>query len=246
MLVKQAKVVGLAAALLLAVLPVSALAQQEMIDSPLWGGSLDFGYLSSSGNTVTETLSSNFDFGRDGPRWRHALHMEAYNQASDDEQKAEKYLGSWQSNIKFNEIQSLFFRGQYEEDKFSTYSAQGTVTFGYGHRLLNNDSVVLDLEAGPGYRRSKIADSGDIENEAIVRLAGNFKWTISDTASFGQTVSVEEGSDNTAVRSNTSLTMEVYKALAVKLGYKLRWNRVVSADTDNWDRETSISVVYSW
>ena len=232
--------------LALVLLAPGVLAQQEMVDSPRWAGNIDFGYLETSGNTEGSTMTFAFDFGKDGPDWRHALHMDAYNQTSDDERKAEKYLGYWQSNWKINEIQSIFYRGQYEEDKFSNYSAQGILTAGYGHRLVNNDTVVLDLEAGPGYRRSKLTDTGDIENEFIVRLAGNFKWNISQTASFGQLLSVEEGNENTVVRSNSSLTMSIYKALAVKLGYNVRWNRRVSADTDNWDRETSISVVYSW
>lgn len=237
---------GMLLGLTMALLAPAGFAQEEMVDSPHWGGTVDLGYLETSGNTEGSTLSFAFDFGKDGIDWRHALHVEAYNQSSDEQRKAERYLTYWQSNWKINEIQSIFYRGQYEEDKFSTYSAQGIVTLGYGHRLVNNETVVLDLEAGPGYRRSKFADTGDIENEFVVRLAGNFKWDISQTAAFGQLLSVEEGTENTVVRSNTSLTMAIYKALAVKLGYNIRWNRTVSPDTDNWDRETSISVVYKW
>lgn len=222
------------------------LAQEEVIDSPVWAGAVNFGYLETSGNTVGETLSLAFDYGKDGPRWRHALHLDAYNQSSDDERKAEKYLGSWQSNLKFNAIQSMFFRAQYEEDKFSSYAATGIVSVGYGHRLLNNETMVLDLEAGPGYRRSKFAESGDIENEVVLRAAANFKWDISETASFGQLLSVEEGSENTVGRSTTSLTMAVYESLAVKLAYRLRWNRVVQPGTDSMDRETNISVAYQF
>jgi putative salt-induced outer membrane protein len=220
--------------------------QQEMMDSPVWGGSMDFGYIETSGNTEGQTLNFNFDFGKDGIDWRHALHMEAYNQTSDDTRTAEKYMGSWQSNLKFGERQSVFYRGQYEEDKFSSYSAQGSVSVGYGNRVVDNETVILDLDVGPGYRRSKLADTGEIENEVIVRFAGNLKWNISETAAFGQTLSVEEGNKNTVVRSKTSLTMDIYKALALKLGYNLRWNRSVSPGIDNWDRETSISVVYQW
>jgi putative salt-induced outer membrane protein len=224
----------------------SALAQQEMIDTPVWGGAVDFGFVETSGNSEGLTMAFSLDYGRDGPRWRHALHLEAFNQTSDQERQAEKYMGYWQSNLKFNARQSMFFRGQYEEDKFSTYTSQVVVSLGYSQRVIDNESVVLDLEVGPGYRRSQLAETGDIENELITRLAGNFKWVISDTASFGQTLSVEQGPDNTAVRSTSSLTMNVYKALAIKLSYKLRWNRVVDPDTDPLDRETNIGVVYQW
>ncbi len=221
-------------------------AQQEMIDSPVWGGAIDFGFVETSGNSEGSTMAFSLDYGRDGPRWRHALHLEAFNQTSDDERQAERYMGYWQSNLKFNAHQSMFFRGQYEEDKFSTYTSQVVVSLGYSQRVINNESVVLDLDVGPGYRRSKLAGTGDIENEVIARLAGNFKWVINAAASFGQTLSVEQGPDNTAVRSNSSLTMNIYKALAIKLSYNLRWNRVVDPDTDPMDRETNIGVVYQW
>ncbi len=232
--------------LMLAAWPTIATAQQEMVDQPVWAGAIDLGFVQTSGNTEGTTLAFSLDHGRDGPRWRHALHLEAFNQTSDDVRQAEKYLGYWQSNYKFTPVQSLFLRGQYEEDKFSTYVYQGILSLGYSHRLLDNQKTVLDLEAGPGYRRSQLADDGGIENELIVRLAGNFKWNISETASFGQLLSVEEGPENTTVRSTTSLTMSVYRSLAIKLSYKLRWNRVVDPETEPMDRETNIALVYQW
>lgn len=237
---------GAPGALFLCLFAMGAMAQQEMVDQPEWAGSIDLGYIETSGNTVAQTLSFAFDFGKDGILWRHALHMEAYNQSSDDERNAEKYMGYWQSNYKIGDRQSVFYRGQYEEDKFSNYSAQGSVTLGYSNRIVNNDVVILDLDAGPGYRRSKLADTGAIENELIVRLAGNFKWNISDTAAFGQTLSVEEGNENTVARSTSSITMAIYEMLALKVGYNLRWTRAVTPGTDNWDRETQISVVFKW
>jgi putative salt-induced outer membrane protein len=218
-----------------------AAAQQEMVDQPVWAGTVDLGFVQTSGNTEGTTLAFSLDYGRDGPRWRHALHLESFNQTSDEVRQAEKYLGYWQSNLKFTPVQSMFFRAQYEEDKFSTYTYQGILSLGYSHRVLDNDKTVLDLEAGPGYRRSQLADNGEIENELIVRLAGNFKWNISETASFGQLLSVEEGAENTTVRSTTSLTMSVYESLAIKLSYKLRWNRVVGPDTEPTDGETNVA-----
>lgn len=237
---------GALALLVLSVFPLAALAQSEMVDSPRWGGTMDFGYLETSGNTVGQTLTFSFDFGKDGLIWRHSLHMDAYNQSSDEKRKAEKYLGYWQSNQKLDDRHSVFYRAQYEEDKFSNYAAQGSLSLGYSLRALNNEVTILDLEVGPGYRRSKLADTGDFDNEVIIRLAANFKWTISPSAAFGQTLSVEEGNENTVSRSNSSLTMAVFKSIAVKLAYNIRWNRVVSPDTNHWDRETTISVVYQW
>lgn len=225
---------------------MGAAAQQQIQDEPFWGGSVDFGFISTSGNTDTESLKFAFDFGKDGEIWRHALHLDAYNNSSDHEHTAEKYFGYWQSNLKFNDRQSMFFRAQYERDLFSSYEEQSTLSLGYGHRLLDDDRFVLDLEAGPGYRRSILRQSGDLEEEGIIRLAENFKWVISKTTAFGQLFSVEAGTENTVARSGTSLSVAITEALALKLAYNVRWNRVVAPDIDNWDRETTIAVVYRW
>jgi putative salt-induced outer membrane protein len=225
---------------------MSALSQQEMQDTLAWTGSADFGFLSTSGNTDTETIRFTFDYGKDGERWRHALHVDAYNNASDNERTAERYLGYWQSNLKFDESHSIFFRGQYDEDKFSNYSAQGVFSIGYGNRLVDTHLHVLDIEIGPGYRRSKLADTGDYENEGILRLAGNYKWTISDNSAFGQLLSVEGGTFNTVVRSSTSLMVGFYKALSLSLSYDVVWTRDVSPDIANTDKQTSVGVVYTW
>ena len=222
------------------------IAQQEMQDEPRWGGSAEFGFLSTSGNSNTETINFSFDYGKDGHSWRHSLHLEGFNSASEEQRTAERYLGYWQSNLKIDEGHSLFFRLQYEEDKFGNYSSQWTLTSGYGNRIINTDKNILDLELGPGFRRSQLAKSGDYEDEAVVRLAGNYKWTISEYSAFGQLLSVEEGTDNTIIRSNTSLTAGINSFFSLSLSYEIRWTRDVEPEKTNYDRETRVGVLFSW
>lgn len=239
--------------LLVLMLPVAATAEDTPPRGPgpdqapnKWVGAVDLGYISTSGNTKTETMSFGFDLARKGEKWNHVYRLEGFNNSSDDERSAERYLTFWQSNFKFNARQSMFFRAEYEEDKFSSFDHQATLSLGYGHLVVDTEKHKLELEAGPGYRRSKLADTGDTENEAIIRLAGDYHWTISKTAKFGQFLSAEGGKDNTVGRSRTYLEVNIIEALAVRLSYNLRWNREVVGDRDHWDRETIVSVVYKW
>ena len=57
---------------------------------------------------------------------------------------------------------------------------------------------------------------------------------------------MEKGRENTVARSNSSLTVAVTEALALKVAYNVRWNQHVDAGFENWDRETTVSVVYRW
>lgn len=211
-----------------------------------WVGGIDLGFISTSGNTETETLTFGFDLGRKGENWNHVFHLEAFNNSSDGDRSAEKYLTYWQSNLKFNERQSIFFRGEYEEDKFGSFDYQGTVTVGYSHVVVDTDKHNLVLDAGPGYRKSKVTATQETEGEGIIRLAGDYNWKISQNAKFGQFLSAEKGSKNTVGRSRTYLEVNIVEALAVRLSYHLRWNKEVAPTDDNWDRETIVSVVYKW
>lgn len=236
---------ALIAAALLAAASFAAADDNPPPPSLVWTGNLNVGYVSTAGNSRAETLNASFDLKKEQIKWRHALHLEALNSSSDGTRNAERYLGNWQSNYKFNERQSVFGRVEYEDDRFSSYEYQATLSVGYSHRVLDTERYTLDLEAGPGYRRSETIDHV-VENEPIVRAATNFVWHISDTATFTQDLSTEAGTDNTIVRSRTGLLVDINESWAVKLGYKIKWTHNVEPDKKQTDRETTVSMVYKF
>ncbi|ROS04993.1 putative salt-induced outer membrane protein [Sinobacterium caligoides] len=247
------KVSILAAAVL-----VSASAMAE--ENPQWNGSLELGYINTSGNTTSTTMTSKFSLETDREKWRHALNLSGYNNSDDDVRSAESYNANWQSNYKFNEVQSMFGRIEYEDDRFNGWDYQVTGTAGYSHRLLFNDDMTLDLEAGPGYRYSVYDQDymdddgnlvwdpslGETQSEALVRAAADFNWDISDTAHFRQEASTEAGHENVINRSVTSLTMDLTDVLAVKLSYEIKFTREVLPTVNQYDRKTVVSVGYKF
>ena len=211
----------------------------------VWTGNFNFGYVATSGNSKAKTLNLAFDLKKNLIKWRHAMHLEALKSSSDGTTTAERYYGSWQSNYKFNGRQSVFGRLEYEDDHFSSYKYQATASVGYSYRVIDTDRYTLDLEAGPGYRRSETIDH-KIQNEPILRAATNFEWRISPNATFDQDFSTETGTDNTIVRSRTGLVVDINASWAVKLGYKIKWTHNIEPGKKHTDTETTVSVVYKF
>ncbi|CAH0992743.1 hypothetical protein SIN8267_02879 [Sinobacterium norvegicum] len=244
-----------------ALFTASAWAQGEATEEiDQWQGSAELGYINTSGNTVSSTLNAKVTLDGDLEHWRHAFEASAYNNSDDDVRSAEQYNTFWQSNYKFNERQSIFARFEYDDDRFSGWEYQATVTAGYSQRINFSEKMTLDLDAGPGYRYSAYdkdfkdddgnhawqPELGNDVSEAMVRLAADYNWALSDTASFQQQLSTEAGEENVINRSITSLTMDLTTVLALKLSYDVKFTRDVLPSVNQYDRKTIISILYNF
>lgn len=230
---------------LIPVLCVTTLAQAVEFRGSEWTGAGEFGYLATSGNTDTQSLSAKLGLTNERARWRHTLGLEATNNADNDVTTAERYAANWQSDYKLSEIDYLFGRLSYETDKFSGYDYRTSETLGYGRRVLKTDNMTLDLEAGAGARQSKLETGGN-ENEAILRLAGKYAWQISPTSKFTQELSSDIGADATISKSVTALQTDIVGNLAMKLSYTVEHTSAVPVGVEKTDTETMASLVYKF
>jgi putative salt-induced outer membrane protein YdiY len=230
---------------LLALLPQQALAQEG--DKP-WKSSVELGYVSTDGNSETSTLKVRANAGYESERWRNDALIETLNAEEGGQRSAERYFGSNKLGYKFTESNYLFGYTSYEDDRFTGYDWQAVAAAGFGYRALENDSMLWDLEAGPGYRYSKVRnpDIADDEEELILRAYTHFEWKLSDSATFQQALSSEIGQDKTVSRSDTSIKSTIIGALAMKLSYTFRYTDNVPPGTRHADTETAVTLVYSF
>jgi putative salt-induced outer membrane protein YdiY len=218
-------------------------------DSGLWSGDLEFGYVSTGGNTETTTLKSRADLKREVEDWRYQAHFDSLNSKEDDERSAEKYFLTNKIDYKFSGRSYMFGYASYEDDRFSGFDWQAVLAAGYGYRLLENDTMTWDAEVGPGYRISNVEDTStgdDNEHEVILRAYTKYQWKLSDTATFEQELSAESGADNTISRSVTSLKTAIIAQLAMKLSYTIKYTEAVPAENKHMDTETAVTLVYAF
>ncbi len=216
----------------------------ELMDSQ-WTGAGEFGYLATSGNTDTESLSAKLGLINDREIWRHTMGLEATTNSDNAVTTAERYAADWQSDYKISKFDYLFGRLSYETDKFSGYDYRTSEVLGYGRRVLTTERMKLDLEVGAGARQSKL-ETGITEHEPILRLAGRYAWQISPTALFTQSLAADVGQDATITKSITALKVDVVGNLAMKLSYTVENTSSVPVGVEKTDTETMVSLVYNF
>lgn len=225
-------------------LSCAALACVVAIAEPI-KGEAELGYVSTDGNSETQTLNAKLKLTKETEQWAHQANLAALSNSSDDSTTAEKYTAALQSDRKLDERSFLYVLGTYEDDRFSGFDYQATVGVGYGYKVIDNDERKLTLEAGPGYRINAVT-GGDDEKEVTLRLAEIYEWKFSDTAQFDQYLIVETGGDNTITKVGASVKSALTGSLALKVGVDFKITDKVPAGRDDTDTETYATVTYSF
>lgn len=213
----------------------------------IWKGNVELGYVKTGGNTDTETLNTKAKTEKDGEIWRHKINLEALKSSDRDTTTAERYFISGQSDYKMKGKKNfLFIYLSYEDDRFSGYDYQMTEVVGIGRRVLDRNSMTLDLEIGPGARQSKEEETGDTENEMLLRGAAKYAWEITEHSKFTEDLTVDAGEDITVTKSITGLTAKINTSLATKLTYTVKNTSKVPAGVKKTDTELAVTLVYSF
>lgn len=210
-----------------------------------WLFKATLGYLATSGNTDSSSLNSGFTVEYASGRWHHALEGRAIKSSEEEQTTAEAYALGWKTEYNWTEHDYLFARADWRKDRFSGYDQQLSETIGYGRRLIDTGTHVLNAEVGAGARQSDLAD-GTSEDEAILRAGLDYTWQFSETARFTQVLAVESGSDNTFLESVSAVTASLVERLALVASYTIRNNSTVPLGRENTDRFTALSLEYSF
>ena len=215
-------------------------------DDSAWSGAAELGTVMTSGNTDTQSVNGSFSVKHEGQDWDTSVRLDALTSKEDDVTSKEKYSVLGQLDRNFTEHSYLAIVAQQDRDRFSGYTYQTTASLNYGYRAINKDDMELDLEAGPGVRRDKLKETGDIEEETIGRLALKYHWTISEGTKFIELMTAEIGADNSVYKSETGLQSQLQGNLATKITYKVKYVEEVPAEVENTDREFGVTLVYSF
>jgi putative salt-induced outer membrane protein len=208
-----------------------------------WKGNVEIGYVTTSGNTETESLNAKAKAETEREKWRHTVNLEALNSSDKNVTTAERYMLSGQSSFKMGPKNFFFVLLSYEDDRFSGYDYRVTESVGYGRRVLGEPTLTLDLEIGPGARQSKL-DSGVNEDESLMRGAAKLMWKVSDTSKFTEDFSTEVGENETVTKSVTALSAKVNGSLSTKVSYTIKNTSDVPLGFKKTDSEMAVTLVF--
>jgi putative salt-induced outer membrane protein len=209
-------------------------------------GNIALGYLATSGNTESTNANGSFEatWDLDGP-WKHDWTALAISARTNDVTTAESYSAGYKAQRDFSETSYLFFSADWRQDRFSGYDRQASQAIGYGRRLLDSERHMLALEGGAGTKQSDLV-TGEELDEAIVRGALDYLFTISETAEFNQKLLIEQGEENRYTESTTALKTRVVGNIAVVFSYVIKSNSDVPVGIEKRDQFTSLSLEYAF
>lgn len=218
-------------------------------DSP-WSSTAELGLITTTGNTETQTITLKIGVTHEEDVWRHTGNFEGYGVSSEDSSgvnkvSAERYKLLGKSDYKFNEHDYAFGSIGLEDDRFSGFEYESTISGGYGRKLVNRDDVSIDVEIGPGVRLFKV-DGNRSDAEALLRLAGKYWLQISENSTFTQDLTIDHGKEITAIGSVSAVQANINGSLGLKFTFTLRNKSEVPVATENTDTEAVITLVYTF
>jgi len=222
--------------------------EAEEVKGP-WSAEVSLGYLASKGNTDSSSSTFAFRAGYDKDRWHHMLGGKAFGSSEDNDTTAENYKLGWKSSFDFSEFNYGFGSLDWNSNRFSGYPKQSFAVVGYGRRVINSETLILNLEAGVGYAKQKKVTDVDLdltenENGGVGRLSGDFTWNFSDNGAFDQVLRVSAASANTYWESISKVRANLVGQLALGLSYTIQSNSDVAPGVDKTDTFTAITLDY--
>ncbi|MEW5755717.1 MAG: DUF481 domain-containing protein [Pseudomonadota bacterium] len=213
-------------------------------------GEAELGYTNISGNSDAENLVAKAKGTKEYDKWRHNAMLEATKSSSNSVDTAERYLASYKADYKLSDVDYAFGQLNYEKDKFSGYDNRISELLGYGRDLYKTETLFANAEISAGARQSKLtvpnADGDDSLSEAVVKLLGHLNWKISDTTDFDEVLTYDIGDESRIAKSVSGLKTKINTALAMKVTYTITNNSDPVPGKTSTDRETNVTLVYSF
>jgi len=211
-----------------------------------WKGKGEAGIVFARGNTDADTINLKLGASDQVGDWKHSLELAALRASTGGIKSADRYAAGWQSDYAISK-KSFWFGGlRYENDKFSGFDYQASLSTGYGYKFYDTDKVKLQGQVGAGYRRMKDSGTGDSIGNAIAVAGFDYENLITATTKVVDHFHVESGKDNTQLANFLGLEVKMSDKLALSVGLDVRNNTNPPAPKKKVDTVTTVNLVYAF
>lgn len=212
-----------------------------------WSGGISAGLVNASGNSKSSSANVTLDIARAAGLWAHDLEAELYRAESEGEEQADRITTTYKLKRDVGVAWYAWASAGYTKDQFASIDRRLTAALGMGRHLLESPTHRLDVEAGLGWRHTRLIGPGESDGEAIVRAALDYNAKLTESSGFTQRLSVESGSDNTLLESRSGLKVMMSETLSLVLAYSIRRNSdIVGNRGARTDALTTVNVAYSF
>jgi putative salt-induced outer membrane protein len=232
---------------LLAVLLAVPVLGAEEPPKPPWSGSLGLSFLSTTGNSQTQSLGFDLGVKRIPDPWGLEIVGKYLHSSKDGTTDAERSLLSVRAMRSLNERWSVFGGISVERDTFAGIDLRAFVEGGATYKLLTGPVHELAFDGGLTWTRENQTTGTDRSFlGGILGLA--YQWKLSGTASLTERLRFYPDFDQTSawrVTSETALKAALTGHLALQFGYDFRYSNEPVPGFHATDTATTVSLVAS-
>jgi len=232
--------------------------------------SAEFGFLFKSGNTKSGDIKAAFNLEHEKGQWRNMLNVNALAKKTEltnaaGETELETTDNKWgiitQSNYSLyeNGDSYLYANIAYEQDKFSGFVSQSSLSAGWGKNLWKTETSSFFADVGPGlsYNTSRatpangtiLATTETNISVAIVQAQLLYSAKINDYVEFKQYFVAKqalESDQNSTYKAESSITSKLIESIQFKFAFRADYDTEVQPGFKKTNTETSATLVYSF
>jgi len=232
--------------------PLTAHAKTEFVEGDATlAGEAELGASLTTGNTDTSSFKASLALKQELGDWENEYVFQGVYKRDDDEVTAKRFYTTLQGDYQIDGTSYIFANTSYETDPFTGYDFTSITAAGYGHHFIDNETMSLSAEIGPGYIYQKLdsesaeAEGEDYDASAVAHFVINFETKVSDSATFQQTLIGDWGSKFDG-RSETSLSTKIIGDLSMKFAVVVRYNNKPLDEKKSTDTETNMTLLYAF
>lgn len=236
---------------------------------PHFTASAQLGFLYQTGNTKSGDIKAGLDFRYEKNLWRNLVIFDALIKKSETtneqgETNFETTDNKWsvvtQTNYTLSTASKNYLYGNffYEENKFSSFDSQASLSTGWGRRWYEDNETSLDADIGPGFKRDVTRVSqedrdanifSETRDTFILQAQALYIKKINEHIEFKQLLVAKHAlasGENSVYKSESSITSKLIDSLQLKLSFIVDYNSKVDKTKENTDTQTSAVLIYSF
>jgi putative salt-induced outer membrane protein YdiY len=167
----------------------------------------------------------------------------------------QKWTAVGQTNYTIDKASPNYIYGNasYEDDRFSSFDNQSSISAGWGRRWYETEKTTLDADIGPGFKRDVVSatdtDPEEINTAFIVQAQALYTRELNEHVLFKQLFVAKyapKSDANSTYKARTSISTKLLETLQLKFSFTVDYNTDVDEDKENVNTETAMTLVYSF
>ena len=228
-------------------------------------GSAELGLLYKTGNTHSADIKTGIDLRIDKNRWLSLLNIDLLIKKTDkaDADTGElhfittdqKWTITSQTNYSLDSNEKNYIYGNiwYEENEFSSFINQSSISTGWGRHWYKTNEASLWGDIGPGFKRDKFRAVDKEPTKTItswiIQAQALYVRRLSDHVELKQYFSAKQAVKvgvNSIYKAETAITTKLISTLQLKFTFTVNYNTDVEDNKRNLDTQTAVTLVYSF